>query len=89
LRGQHIWRNEVIAERFDWGRTKNIFAIAVRVFRSPSAVELPMSPSYGGCKSWIELERDIDVAGATPVLDEQAFASGLGRFTTALETVAQ
>src|ERR1041385_7814203 len=24
LRGQHIWRDEVIAERFDWGRAKNI-----------------------------------------------------------------
>jgi hypothetical protein len=87
LRGQHIWRDEIIAERFDWGRTKNIFAIAVRVFRLPSAVELPMSPVYGGCKSWIELERDIDIAGATPVLDEQAFASRLARFTAALEPV--
>ena len=87
LRGQHIWRDEVIAERFDWGRAKNIFAIAVRVFRLPSAVKLPMSPSYGGCKSWIALERDIDVSGATPVLDDRAFASQLARFTTALEAV--
>ena len=31
LRGQHVWRDEVIAERFDWGRTQNIFSILVRV----------------------------------------------------------
>src|SRR3954470_17996590 len=24
LRGQHVWRDEVIAERFDWGRDKTI-----------------------------------------------------------------
>ena len=89
LRGQHIWRDEVVADRFDWGRTKNIFAIAVRAFRLPSAIELPMSPSYGGCKSWIELEDDIDVSGAISVLDDKAFASCLARFTTALEAVAQ
>src|ERR1043166_1481058 len=27
LRGQHIWRDEVIAQRFDWGREKNILAL--------------------------------------------------------------
>src|SRR5713101_5627440 len=30
LRGQHIWRDEVIAERFEWGRKKDIHAMAVR-----------------------------------------------------------
>src|SRR4249920_2864688 len=33
LHGQHVWRGEVIAGRFDWGKEKNIFAIAVRVHR--------------------------------------------------------
>lgn len=80
LRGQHIWRDEVIAERFDWGRKKNIFAMAVRVSRLREAVELPMLPSYGGCKSWIELEEDIDVSHATAVLSEAEFAKRLSRF---------
>ena len=59
LRGQHIWRDEVIAERFDWGREKNIHALAVRVFHLPKAVQLPMLENYGGCKSWIALEQEI------------------------------
>src|SRR5688500_9763843 len=49
LRGQHIWRDEVVRERFDWGKNKNIFALAVRVFRLPQRHDLPMFPSYGGC----------------------------------------
>src|SRR6185503_2443028 len=40
LHGQHVWRHEVIAQRFDWGQAKNIFAIAVRVHRLPLAIEL-------------------------------------------------
>lgn len=84
LRGQHIWRDEIIAERFDWGRNQNIFALAVRVFRLPKRIELPMLESYGGCKSWIELERDIEAQGAVPVLSDDVFADKLGAFVRAV-----
>jgi hypothetical protein len=85
LRGQHIWRDEVIAERFDWGREKNIHALAVRVFHLPKAVELPMLENYGGCKSWIALEQDLSLDGAMPVLSDTGFAQKLTEFREALE----
>jgi hypothetical protein len=88
LRGQHCWRDEVIAKRFDWGREKNVFALAVRVLRLPQRIELPMSPTYAGCKSWIELERDIDTRDAKPVLDDAAFAQLLERFRVALDPIS-
>jgi hypothetical protein len=84
LRGQHIWRDEVIADRFDWGKSKNIFALAVRVHRLPVVTELDMLPAYGGCKSWIELSTDVSTAGAQPVLDDEAFAHRLNEFREAL-----
>ena len=84
LKGQHIWRDEVIRERFDWGKQKNIFALAVRVYRLPATIELPMIPAYGGCKSWIEVDREIDVAGANPVLSEADFAQKLTNFQSAV-----
>jgi hypothetical protein len=84
LRGQHIWRDEVIAERFDWGRTRNLFALALRVFRLPQAVELPMQPAYGGCKSWIELAEEVATEGAAPVLNDAAFAARRKAFDAAL-----
>jgi len=77
LRGQHIWRDEVIAERFDWGKSKNIYAMAVRVYRLPAPVELTMLPQFGGCKSWVELDRDIATTGATAVLNEEVFEQKL------------
>ncbi|MBI2946349.1 MAG: DUF1802 family protein [Verrucomicrobia bacterium] len=84
LRGQHIWRDEVIRQRFDWGRDKSIHALAVRVRRLPQAIELPMLPGYGGCKSWIELEEDISIQGAEPILSDDAFTLKLNRFQEAL-----
>ena len=86
FRGQHIWRDEVIAERFEWGRSKDIFAIAVRVFRLASPIELPMAPSYGGCRSWVELESDVGATTVAPVFDSERFALKLKRFRAALET---
>lgn len=80
LGGQHIWTDEVIGERFKWGRQKNIFALAVRVFRITKPVELPMVPGYGGCKSWIELEREISADGAAKVLDDASFEKRLKQF---------
>ncbi len=84
LRGQHIWRDEVIAERFDWGGEQAIFALAVRVRRVSRPVELPFLADYGGCKSWIELAEDVPAAGAVPVLGEAEFATKLAAFHAAL-----
>ncbi len=88
LRGQHCWRDEVIAQRFDWGKAKNIFAIALRVHRLPLAIELPMSPAYSGCKSWVEFDKDIPTNGALPVLEQPAFDQKLNQFLAALNPVS-
>lgn len=88
LRGQHCWRDEVIAERFDWGRAREIMALALRVHRLPLPIELPVSPSYGGCKSWVELDHDIGTSGSTPVLDQTAFDLKLNQFFAALNEPA-
>jgi hypothetical protein len=85
LKGQHIWREDIIAERFEWSTEKNIHALAVRVFRLAQPVELPMAESYAGCKSWIDLEEDISTEGATPVLSKEAFNERLNQFHAALD----
>jgi hypothetical protein len=84
LRDQHIWRPEVIRERFDWGRSQNIFALAVRIFRLGSAVQLPMLPEYGGCKSWVDLANDLETVDPEPVLSDAQFESKLAQFSDAL-----
>ena len=73
LRGQHIWRDEVIEQRFDWGKERTISALAVRVFRLAATAELQMNPAYGGCKSWVMMQRDISTDRAVLVLNDAAF----------------
>ena len=84
LRGQHVWREDVLAQRFDWGHAQGIFALAVRVARLPQRLELPLLPAYGGCKSWIELANDIATEAARPVLSDADFRVKLNQFESAL-----
>ena len=77
LAGQHIWRDDVIAERFDWGRDQGIYAMAVRVRQLAAPMDLPMLEEYGGCKSWIELEPEMDFTCTNPVLEDAIFEQKL------------
>src|SRR5687768_9751498 len=83
LTGQHIWREEVLAERFEWGREQMIYAIAVRVHRLPMKLEMPMLPEYGGCKSWVTLAHSA-LLQTDPVLDDATFRARLSAFRAAV-----
>ena len=84
LAGQHIWREEIITERFDWGRDVGIYAMAVRARCLAAPAEIPMLESYGGCKSWVELEAALEFAGTEPVLAAPDFELKLREFREAL-----
>jgi hypothetical protein len=84
LNGQHIWREEVLADRFEWGREQLIYAILVRVHRLELNLELPMLPEYGGCKSWVTLAHAVNTIGSEPLLDDVAFADRRMRFQQAI-----
>ena len=88
LRGQHIWRDEVVRQRFDWGASQSIYVMAARVFRLPKPMELPMRDEYGGCRSWVELETAVSTERAQPVLTVREFTAKLERFRAALEPAA-
>lgn len=62
LEGWHAWKDEVILERFErWG--KSIQLLVVQVYELPKPVTIKLLPEYGGCKSWIQLQEDIDLIG--------------------------
>jgi len=54
-----------------------VHVVAVRVSRLPATVDLPEVRRYAGCVSWVELDVDVDVSGAVPSLDDDAFAARL------------
>jgi hypothetical protein len=68
----HLWSEETVRSRFAY-RHPGIFVIPVRVYRAATPFELPMTPYYEGCRSWVELERELPTEGAEPVLSDADF----------------
>jgi hypothetical protein len=66
----HLWSDETVRKRFAY-RQPGLFVLPVRLWRAAQTVELPETAYYQGCRSWVELERDLPTEGATPVLTEE------------------
>jgi hypothetical protein len=72
LEGLHLLTMETVRSRFAY-RTPGLFALPVRVWKAPHSVDLPETPYYAGCKSWVELERGLPTKGSVPVLTDADF----------------
>ena len=58
-RDRHVWAESVVDERFHrWQDELHLLEVAVTPL--PSPVTLPWQESYGGCRSWVELEPAIE-----------------------------
>jgi hypothetical protein len=68
----HLWSDETVRARFAY-RGPGLYVLPVRVYQAANAVELPMTPYYQGCKSWVELEKELPTEGARPVLSDADF----------------
>jgi hypothetical protein len=87
LGGLHLWTPQTVASRFAY-RSPGLYVLSVRVYRAAQAFELPETPYYAGCRSWVELERELPTEGSTPVLDDDAFADLRRTLDTLLEPTA-
>jgi hypothetical protein len=87
LEGQHIWREEAVARRFNSGQEEGLYVLALRVSRLPKPAELPMDAAAGGCRSWLDLSASIPTRGARPVLSDGAFARRMADLIRRFEPV--
>lgn len=85
LRAEHIWSDAIVLERFHRWQKDMVHALIVRVLALPRPMDVVMKPEYGGCKSWVTLDVDIDTAKAQPVLDDAEFQRRLDRVLAELE----
>jgi hypothetical protein len=83
----HLWTTQTVQARFAY-RSPGLYALPLRVWRAPRSVELPETPAYAGCKSWVELERALPTKGSTTVLDDAAFRGLLATLERLLEPTA-
>jgi hypothetical protein len=63
--------------RYRFREDQALHVIGVRAWRLPQPVTIAVTPAYGGCRSWLSIDDEIDVDGSVPVLDEHALAAKL------------
>ncbi len=80
----HIWTDQLATERFNWKPKQPLYLLMLRVYRLPNVVQIPYHKSYGGCRSWIDLEQPMDVSAAVPVLSDGDYAAQVKQIETAI-----
>ena len=54
----HIWMEEIVRERFEWGDEPGLAWATIRAWRLPDPWILRDRASFGGCRSWFGLPPD-------------------------------
>jgi hypothetical protein len=70
LAPMHLWRDEIIEERFRYDEKQGLSLAFVRVSKVSEPFVFPDSPKYGGCRSWITLPDLPPGTSTAHVLDE-------------------
>jgi len=83
----HVWSEATVEARFAY-RRPGLYVLPVRVYRAAEALELPDTPYYEGCRSWVELERALPTDGATAVVEEEPFREFLHGLNRVLSPTA-
>jgi hypothetical protein len=68
----YVWTTDYAEKRLEWKRRHPMHVILLRTYRIPRPVTVKVRPEYHGCRSWIELHRDLPFEG-TPVLSDEEF----------------
>ena len=65
---------ETLTTRFRFRPDQALYVIAVRIWQLANPVDIEYREAYGGCRSWISIDDEIDIDGSHPVLDERELA---------------
>ena len=65
-------RTDYAEKRLAWKRRHPLHVLLLRTYRIPRPVTVKVRDEYGGCRSWLEINRDLPFEG-TPVLSDDEF----------------
>ncbi|HUR83703.1 MAG TPA: DUF1802 family protein [Solirubrobacteraceae bacterium] len=68
----YVWSTDYAEKRLEWKRRHPLHVLLLRTYRIPRPVTVRVKDEYGGCRSWLDLQRDLPFEG-TPVLSDDEF----------------
>ena len=70
----HVWTREYAVKRFNWKPRHPLHVLLLRTYRIPRPVTIRVTDEYLGCKSWVDVERELPFEG-TAVVSDAEFAA--------------
>jgi hypothetical protein len=68
----YVWTSDYCEKRLQWKRRHPLHVLLLRTYRIPRPVTVKVREDFHGCKSWLEITRDLPFEG-TPVLSDDEF----------------
>ena len=68
----YVWTPDYAEKRLAWKRRHPLHVLLLRTYRIPRPVTVRVRDDYGGCRSRLEITRDLPFEG-TPVLSDEEF----------------
>jgi hypothetical protein len=78
-----ILARHTLVERFHY-RRPGLYVLPARIYRRAEPISLQESPHFAGCRTWVDLEREIDTAGLEPVASDASHAESVRATRAAL-----
>jgi len=61
LRDYQIWSDEYVEMRMNYNPTKPMSVLLLRIYKMKNPLIIDINDKWAGCKSWINIEKDIDI----------------------------
>jgi hypothetical protein len=70
----HVWTPDYASKRLAWKPRHPLHVLLLRTYRIPRPVTVKVREEFGGCRSWLDIARELPFEG-TPVLADAEFAA--------------
>ena len=80
-----VWTSDYAEKRLQWKRRHPLHVVLLRTYRIPRPVTVKVRDQYGGCRSWLEIQRELPFEG-TPVLSDEEFDRASEEITAIAES---
>ena len=84
----HIWTYDYVSKRLRWRPKQPLTIALLRMYSMEHPQSLSVLDEYGGCKSWVELEQEVQLGEMTPVLSDEEYEAQANVIRLALDSMA-
>ena len=83
-----VMPRETLDARYHFRPDQALYVIAVRTWQLAEPAEVRFRDEYGGCRSWVSVDEEIDVEGSWPVISDALLQAKLDAIDALLNAAA-